>query len=124
MRLPKSTFTFSSPCQPRIAKVFWEQFSSKLSRLAAPLCGLFLLLALVGAGYSFLLYKNLRTDLEELLPENAPSVLDLKAGAQRISGTNHLEILIETSDSKAGERFQRDVADRLRQLARPPSWSR
>jgi predicted RND superfamily exporter protein len=97
---------------------FWRSLSSVLERAAGPLTALYVLLALAGGFYSFQLFKNLRTDLEELLPENAPSVRDLKAGASRISGTNHLEVLIETADYKAGERFQRDMAERLRQL--PP----
>lgn len=75
-----------------------------------------LLTALVGGYYSFLLYKNLRTDIEELLPESAPSVQDLKKASSRFSGMNHLEVVIETSDSKAGERFQVAVADKLRAL--------
>lgn len=97
---------------------FWHRLSAGLERRSTLFCAAFLLLAFVGAFYSLLLYKNLRTDLEELLPENAPSVRDLKVAANRFSGMNHLEVVIETQDSKAGERFQVAVAERLRAL--PP----
>jgi predicted RND superfamily exporter protein len=97
---------------------FWPGVAARLQRASGLLCLGFLLLAFAGCVYSFLLYKNLRTDLEELLPENAPSVQDLKVASDRFSGMNHLEVVIETSDSRAGERFQRDVAERLRRL--PP----
>lgn len=97
---------------------FWSRFAALLRKHAAALTAGFFLLACVGAFYSFLLYKNLRTDIEELLPESAPSVQDMKVASNRFSGMNHLEVLIETKDSKAGERLQRDISDRLRAL--PP----
>jgi len=91
---------------------------NKGSRWPGLITALFLALSLAGSFYSYLLYKNLRTDIEELLPESAPSVQDLKKSANRFSGMNHLEVVIETADSKAGERFQIDVAKRLKEL--PP----
>ncbi len=97
---------------------FWSRFSTWLTRVGGQLSVAFLLAAFVGAFYSFLLYKNLRTDLEELLPETAPSVQDLKVASSRFSGTNRLEVVIESADAKAGERFQVDVANKLREL--PP----
>ncbi|HEY8278753.1 MAG TPA: MMPL family transporter [Bdellovibrionota bacterium] len=100
------------------AKTFWPRLSAFLQYRSGAVTGGFFLLALVGCFYSFLLYKNLRTDLEELLPESAPSVQDLRKAAHRFSGMNHLEVVIETADSKAGERFQIDVAKRLSEL--PP----
>jgi predicted RND superfamily exporter protein len=96
----------------------WSRFASFLRKNGSFLTAGFLLLALVSAFYSFLLYKNLRTDIEELLPESAPSVRDMKVAANRFSGMNHLEVVIESQDVKAGEKFQKDVADRLRAL--PP----
>jgi uncharacterized protein len=90
------------------------QLLQKQSRLI--LC-LLAVLSAAGAFYSLQLYKNLRTDLEELLPESAPSVLDLKKGSNRFSGMNHLEVVIESGDSQAAEGFQIAVAERLRKLS-------
>ncbi len=97
---------------------FWQGFAHGLHRQSARLSVFFLLLAFTGAYFSFFLYKNLRTDIEELLPASAPSVLDMQKASSRFSGMNHLEVVIETADSKAGERFQTDMANRLREL--PP----
>lgn len=108
-----------SPTTPSVSRTkFWQRVNAVWERRSGSWSALFLVLALVGAFYSFLLYKNLRTDIEELLPESAPSVQDLKKASNRFTGMNHLEVVIETSDSKAGERFQIDVARRLREL--PP----
>ncbi|MGZ3650805.1 MAG: efflux RND transporter permease subunit [Bdellovibrionota bacterium] len=96
---------------------FWARLSSFLRRHSALLSLGFLLTAFVAGFYSYLLYKNLRTDIEELLPESAPSVQDLKIAGKRFSGMNHLEVVIQTQDSKAGERFQIDMANRLRALS-------
>ncbi len=100
----------------RSDSVFWRRVTQVLNRRSGLWAALFLALAVVGGYYSFLLYKNLRTDIEELLPESAPSVQDLKKASNRFSGMNHLEVVIETTDSKAGERFQIDVARKLREL--------
>lgn len=78
-----------------------------------------LLTAVVGGYYSVHLYKNLRTDLEELLPENAESVKDLKSVGTRVGGLNHISIVMESSDREAGVRLMKDVAARLREL--PPN---
>lgn len=75
-----------------------------------------LLTGIIGAFYSGLLYKNLKTDIEELLPASAQSVKDLKQVLNRVGGFNHISVVIESSDVQAGERFQKEVADALRQL--------
>ncbi|MGZ3711136.1 MAG: efflux RND transporter permease subunit [Bdellovibrionota bacterium] len=76
--------------------------------LAISICSM--LLMLVGGFYSIKLYKNLKADLEELLPAKAQSVIDLKAVQGRLKGMNHLEVVIETNDSEAGRRLQLDLA--------------
>ena len=78
-------------------------------------------IAAIGAFYSVKLYKDLRTDLEELLPANATSVRDLKAVSSRIGGLNHLSVIIELGeggDPKMALKLQKDIAAKLRQL--PP----
>ncbi|MEW6056059.1 MAG: MMPL family transporter [Bdellovibrionota bacterium] len=75
-----------------------------------------LLVAVVGTFYSVKLYKNLRTDMEELLPETAQSVKDLKAVQGRVGGLNHLSVVIESQDVEAGRKFQRDLAQKMREL--------
>lgn len=73
---------------------------------------------LVGGYYSVLLYKNLRTDMEELLPETAQSVQDLKKATGRIGGLNHISVIATSNDTVASRRFINDVVDRLSKL--PP----
>lgn len=75
------------------------------------LCG-----AIVGGYYSALLYANLKTDMEELLPESAQSVKDLRKVTGRVGGLNHLSIVIQSANREAGRRFQRDVAQKLSAL--------
>lgn len=75
-----------------------------------------ILLSIFGAYYTVHLYKNLRTDIQELLPETAPSVLDLKKGGARFSSLNHIEVVIESQDFEIGKKFQLDVARELEKL--------
>lgn len=77
-----------------------------------------LLSTIVGTYYSGLLYKNLRTDIQELLPETAPAVKDLNAAQGRVTGLEHLEIVIESNDVQAAKKFQIEIAERLEKL--PP----
>jgi len=71
------------------------------------------------AGYfSVKLYQDLRTDLEELLPETAQSVRDVRSAVRRIGGLNHLSIVLETTDSAAAIRLSNDIAAELKKL--PP----
>ncbi len=75
-----------------------------------------LILSLVGGYYSVKLFANLRTDLEELLPENAPSIRDMKSIMGRVGALNHLSIVVESKDQVASLRFVKDVSARLREL--------
>lgn len=95
------------------------RYSAWITRLHGPVLILSFLTALIGTFYSVKLYQNLRTDIEELLPENVQSVRDLKAVANRVGGLNHLSIVIETRDRMAGRRFAEDLALGLQKL--PPS---
>ncbi|MBI2605206.1 MAG: MMPL family transporter [Deltaproteobacteria bacterium] len=75
-----------------------------------------LIAAIAGGYYSVKLFKNLRTDIEELLPATAPSVLDLKAAAHRMGALNHLSIVVESADTRASLRFVKDLSARMRAL--------
>jgi len=75
-------------------------------------------LGALGAFYCALLYKNLHTDLQELLPSDARSVVDLGEITKRLQSYDSLAVLVFTSDSKAGQRF---VADFAREAEKLPS---
>lgn len=76
------------------------------------------LLAFVGAYYSILLFKNLKTDLEELLPTSARSVIDLGEVTQRLESTDNIAILVFSSHSAESKRFVTDLALKLEQAPR------
>jgi predicted RND superfamily exporter protein len=100
-----------------LASVFFLfRYCAWLERWHRPVLWVSFVAAIVGSIYSVQLYKNLRTDLEELLPESAQSVKDIKSVSKRVGGLNHLSIVIETADREAGRRFQKDVSDRLAAL--------
>jgi predicted RND superfamily exporter protein len=65
------------------------------------------------------LYGDLRTDLRELLPQDAPAAKGLAELEKRIGGFSHLAIVVRTDDLKAGERFVDALAVKLKEL--PPS---
>ena len=63
------------------------------------------LLALIGGYYSVQLYKNLRTDIQELLPTTARSVIDLKEVTDRLESIDNLAVLIFSKNTRASKRF-------------------
>lgn len=70
----------------------------------------------VGALYSVELYKNLRTDIEELLPTTARSVIDLNEVTSRLESTENLAIVVLSDRVEASRRFVVDLAARLERL--------
>ncbi|MEK6579355.1 MAG: MMPL family transporter, partial [Bdellovibrionota bacterium] len=70
-------------------------------------------LGILGGYYSVQLYKNLRTDIEELLPTTARSVIDLAEVTKRLESIDNIAVLIFTQDSKAGKKFVDDLAIKL-----------
>src|SRR4051812_753005 len=93
-----------------------NQYTAWLKKYHRVILWITAILAIVGAVYSAKLYKNLRTDIEELLPESALSVKDLKSVSNRVGGLNHLSVVIETQNRDAGLRFMKDVSAKLREL--------
>lgn len=95
-----------------------QSFSRLVLRHAGWVALLGTLLAFVGGYYSVQLYKNLRTDIEELLPTTARSVVDLKEVTRRLESIDSLTLLIFSPDPVAGKRFQIDLARKLSEAPR------
>ncbi len=77
-----------------------------------------LLLSLAGAALSALLYSDLRSDIEELLPATAPSVVAARTVAPRLHSVIHLSVVLEGKDPEGLERLADALAYRLRRLPR------
>lgn len=73
------------------------------------------LLSTVGLYYSIQLYKNLRTDLEELLPTTARSVVDMNEVTHRLESIDSLAVVILSQNKKASKKFVIDLAHKLEQ---------
>ncbi len=90
---------------------------SCLSRLILRYAGIVvisgLLLSCFGAYYSILLYENLRTDLEELLPTQARSVIDLDEVTHRLESVDNLAVLVFSKDTEASKLFVTHLAEQL-----------
>ena len=71
------------------------------------------------------LYAHLRSELEQLLPRSAPSVIAIDELRSRMAGLQHLGVVVDTGRAEnlhAGERFLDDLAWRVR--AYPPGMVR
>jgi predicted RND superfamily exporter protein len=88
-------------------------FSNIILRRAGLIAFLGTLLAFVGLFYTVQLYKNLRTDFEELLPTTARSVVDLKEVTSRLESIDNLGVLIFSKSPDASKRFVNDLAHEL-----------
>ena len=75
-------------------------------------------LSVVGTYFSIHLFSNLKTDIEELLPTDARSVLDLKEVRSRLESTNSLAILILSDHATESKKFLEDLASEIQKL--PP----
>jgi predicted RND superfamily exporter protein len=81
------------------------------------------LLAVPAAWRTASLYQNLRSDVEELLPRDAPSVVAIQELRRRMAGLQYLGVVVEVDAGAggtiaAGERLLDDLAVRVR--AYPP----
>jgi predicted RND superfamily exporter protein len=75
------------------------------------------LLALPALFRTVLLYAHLKSDVEELLPRNAPSVAAIDELRRRMPGVRYLGVLVDTGNAAnlpAGERLIDDLAERVR----------
>jgi uncharacterized protein len=109
-----------SPPGPRTRQfVDWTLRNGKWIWLAA------LLLAVPATFRTAQLYLHLKSDLEELLPRDAPSVHALDELRSRMPGLRYLGVVVDTGDEArlaAGDRFIDDLAARIRTY--PPGMAR
>ncbi len=94
-----------------------HQWVAFLLRWRMPLLLGALALSILAGWRTVLTYANLRSDIEELLPESAPSVAALSVLRSRLPGLRHLGIVIDTGgrhNLKQAERFVDDLTARLR----------
>ncbi|MDR3606820.1 MAG: MMPL family transporter [Oligoflexia bacterium] len=95
----------------------FERFKRKYAfwtiRYAIPILVTGGILASVGVYYSVRLYGNLRTDLEELLPDSARSVVDLKRVQDRLASTQSLAVLVFSKNTAASRKFITDLSARI-----------
>jgi uncharacterized protein len=84
-----------------------------------------LVLAIPATARTVWLYAHLRSDLEELLPRQAPSVQAVHELHERLSGLQHLGVVVDAGDAKnvaAANRFLDDLAARVKRY--PPELVR
>ena len=74
------------------------------------------LLSAFGLYFSIHLFSNLRTDIEELLPRKARSVLDLNEVRSRLESSNSLEMVVFSDHPAESRRFVDAVADGVGRL--------
>ncbi len=66
------------------------------------------------------LYAHLRSEIEELLPRSAPSVLAIDELRARLPGLQHLGVIVDTGNAAnlpAAERFLDDLATRIQRYS-------
>ena len=76
-----------------------------------------LLLGIPATWRTVMLYANLRSEIEELLPKESPSVQALEELRRRNPGLQFLGVVVDIGDEKnlpAGERFLDDLAARIK----------
>jgi predicted RND superfamily exporter protein len=92
-----------------------------LLRRGAWLWAIALALAVPATWRTAQLYAHLRSELEQLLPRTAPSVLALDELRARMPGLQHLGVLVDAGDAgnmQAAERLVDDLAARVRAYPR------
>jgi uncharacterized protein len=77
-------------------------------------------LVLVGGFRTVLTYGNLKSELEELLPKTAPSVLALETARQRLPGLRHLGVVVDAGDPANAQAALRFLADLERRVVDYP----
>jgi uncharacterized protein len=90
-------------------------FTRWIIRRAPWIVAMATLLSLIGGYYTVFLYKNLRTNFEELLPNTARSVVDLAKVQDRMESTQNLAVLIFSKHPAESKRFVNDLAKQVDQ---------
>jgi len=75
-----------------------------------------LCLGSLGAYFSVHLFMNLKTDIEELLPTDARSVVDLKEVRDRLESTNNLTVVLFSDHPADSKRFVDDFTTEVLKL--------
>jgi predicted RND superfamily exporter protein len=95
----------------------WVESIFRRSRLVIFLA---IVLSVPAAYFSAKLYGNLKPDLEELLPRQSRSILDLDEIRARLKSTQRLDILVYSDHTDASKRFILDLAQKLEALTPHP----
>lgn len=90
-----------------------KRLARVINRWAGLISLLGFLSSVVGGYYSVQLYKNLRTDVEELLPTTARSIIDLNQVTSRLAAYESMVVLVFSKDIEGSRRFVNDLAKRL-----------
>ncbi len=110
----------SGPVSPRVrAWVRWTIANGRTLWLVA------LLLAIPATWRTALLYAHLKSDVEALLPQEAPSVRAVKELRARMAGLQYLGVIVDAGTAEnvpAAEHFLDDLAVEIR--AYPPELQR
>jgi predicted RND superfamily exporter protein len=93
---------------------FWSRYATWVIERHRGLLALYLASTIACAPLSVLLYLNLRTDLRELLPQDAPAVVHLRELEKRLGFLGLLMLVVRTEDLEAGERFVDALGTELR----------
>ncbi|NBD09626.1 MULTISPECIES: RND family transporter [Corallococcus] len=101
---------------------FAHAFVSGLVRHRRAILGIAALMSVVGVALTVSLYGDLRSEVEELLPSTAPSVVSARVLGPRLYDVNHLSVVLEGDDPAALRRFADAFAARVRAL--PPTLVR
>lgn len=95
-----------------------SRLSRKWTRILLTNARIWIALAIVLTGvsgfYTVRLFANLRTDVEELLPQNARSVLDLEVVKDRLQATDSIALILEHPDPKLLAQFASELETKLR----------
>lgn len=108
----------SAPQSPTLAQRLSGLLTWLAIHRAKTVALLGILLGIVGGHYSIQLYKNLRTDIEELLPTTARSVLDLDEVTQRLESIDNLAVIFLSERPEQSKRFVDAVVAELEQAPR------
>ena len=74
------------------------------------------LLSTLGAYFSVHLFSNLRTEIEELLPTDARSVLDLNEVKSRLESTNNLSVIFFSENTQESKKWVDTFAKEIEKL--------
>ncbi len=114
-RLTHAALSLPNRCMRRkLPMPFMNLYSRFIVRYAGWISLFGLITAAVSTYYTVELYRNLRTDIEELLPTSARSVMDLNEVTRRLESIDSITVILFSKDKVASRRFVDDLAVRLK----------